>query len=326
MSRLKSLIVPSVRCIVHRRYCSTERVTNALVTEYRNDIFEEEKRRQQGMVRRLEKIEVVHVGPNDPGTFIMNKNLSTPYHCAMHISETYTKYSVLAMVNGEPWDMWRPLTEDCELSFVRFRDKHPEEANKSYWRSCALILGAVIETAFKDTIYVQLARALELPIIKGMFVYDVDLGLKDWTPAKDNLRSLSLSAITMKSKDLPFERLEVDPSLALRLFQHNQYKQREVEERVQGGKVTLYRMGKFIDIHDGPMMSKSSLVSMFTVAGIHELPGGLCRVQAVSLPHDFYLHSSVWNKLVKRASVPLVGDLSTAGVDESWRETRSSAA
>jgi large subunit ribosomal protein L39 len=37
--------------------------------------------------------------------------------------------TVLALVNGEPWDMHRPLDEDCEIKFLHFEDEDPRLAN-----------------------------------------------------------------------------------------------------------------------------------------------------------------------------------------------------
>lgn len=49
-----------------------------------NDVFNREKGRQSSLTPRTEKIEVRLVGRTDPGTtFVMNKNVSTPYSCAM---------------------------------------------------------------------------------------------------------------------------------------------------------------------------------------------------------------------------------------------------
>lgn len=54
------------------------------MTEMRNHLFNKEKKRQLSLTPRTEKIEVKHVGKTDPGAvFVMNKNISTPYSCAM---------------------------------------------------------------------------------------------------------------------------------------------------------------------------------------------------------------------------------------------------
>lgn len=52
--------------------------------QMQNDLFNKEKNRQLSLTPRTEKIEVKHVGKTDPGTvFVLNKNVSTPYSCAM---------------------------------------------------------------------------------------------------------------------------------------------------------------------------------------------------------------------------------------------------
>ena len=37
--------------------------------------------------------------------------------------------SVIALVNGQHWDMHRPLTRDCQLQFLHFKDEQPELVN-----------------------------------------------------------------------------------------------------------------------------------------------------------------------------------------------------
>ncbi|KAK2089478.1 54S ribosomal protein L39, mitochondrial, partial [Saguinus oedipus] len=106
------------------------------LTEMRNDLFNKEKARQLSLTPRTEKIEVKHVGKTDPGTvFMMNKNISTPYNCAMHLSEWYCRKSILALVDGQPWDMYKPLTKSCEIQFLTFKDRDPGEVNKENLRS-----------------------------------------------------------------------------------------------------------------------------------------------------------------------------------------------
>lgn len=63
------------------------------------------------------------------------------------------KQSIVAEVNGELWDMHRPLTTDCSLRFINMKvaDQHQAAlVNKVFWRSCSFLLGAVIENAFKE--------------------------------------------------------------------------------------------------------------------------------------------------------------------------------
>ena len=46
------------------------------------------------------------------------------------IGELLVQRSVLALVNGVPWDMHRPLVEDCELQFLHFKENDPSLVNQ----------------------------------------------------------------------------------------------------------------------------------------------------------------------------------------------------
>uniref|UniRef100_A0A4W2IEI7 Mitochondrial ribosomal protein L39 n=1 Tax=Bos indicus x Bos taurus TaxID=30522 RepID=A0A4W2IEI7_BOBOX len=132
--------------------------------EMQNDLFNKEKNRQLSLTPRTEKIEVKHVGKTDPGTiFVLNKNVSTPYSCAMHLSEWYCRKSILALVDGQPWDMYKPLTKSCEIKFLTFKDDDPGEVNKENLRSFTKDARALI---YKDlpfeTLEVEAKVALEI--------------------------------------------------------------------------------------------------------------------------------------------------------------------
>lgn len=71
--------------------------------------------------------------------------------------EMLVRRSALALVDGEKlWDMHRPLEDNCELQLLHFQDDNPAPVNKAFWRTCSLMLGAVVSSAFKDTIEVIL--------------------------------------------------------------------------------------------------------------------------------------------------------------------------
>lgn len=281
------------------------------LTEMRNDLFNREKSRQLSLTPRTEKIEVKHVGKTDPGTvFVMNKNISTPYSCAMHLSEWYCSKSILALVDGQPWDMYKPLTKSCEIKFLTFKDPDPKEVNKAYWRSCAMMLGCVIERAFKDDYVVSLVRAPEVPVIAGAFCYDVTLDkrLDEWMPTKENLRSFTKDAHALIYRDLPFETLDVDARVALEIFQHNKYKVDFIEEKASQNPeriVKLHRIGDFIDVSEGPLIPRTSVCFQYEVSAVHNLnpsqPNLIRRFQGLSLPTHLRAQFTIWDKLVERS-------------------------
>ncbi|XP_053773984.1 large ribosomal subunit protein mL39 isoform X2 [Desmodus rotundus] len=297
-----------------RRFIATSPASELSPTqliEMQNDLFNKEKNRQLSLTPRTEKIEVKHVGKTDPGTmFVMNKNISTPYSCAMHLSEWYCSKSILALVDGQPWDMYKPLTKSCEIKFLTFKDRDPGEVNKAYWRSCAMMMGCVIERAFKDEYMVRLVRAPEVPVIAGAFCYDVvlDQRLDEWMPTKENLRSFTKDAHVLIYKDMPFETLDVDAKVALEIFQHNRYKIDLIEEKASQNPeriVTLHRFGDFVDVTEGPLIPRTSVCFQYAVSAAHSLQAPhsslVRRFQGLSLPVHLRAHFTIWNKLLERS-------------------------
>uniref|UniRef100_A0A8D1ABK0 Large ribosomal subunit protein mL39 n=1 Tax=Sus scrofa TaxID=9823 RepID=A0A8D1ABK0_PIG len=210
----------------------------------------------------------------------------------LDLSEWYCRKSILALVDGQPWDMYKPLTKSCEIKFLTFKDDDPGEVNKAYWRSCAMMMGCVIERAFKDEYVVSLVRAPEVPVIAGAFCYDVvlDKRLDEWMPTKENLHSFTKDARALIYKDLPFETLEVEAKVALEIFQHNKYKLDFIEEKASQNPeriVKLHRFGDFIDVSEGPLIPRTSICFQYEVSAVHNLQTQsslVRRFQGLSLP------------------------------------------
>ncbi|XP_039259372.2 large ribosomal subunit protein mL39-like [Styela clava] len=85
--------------------CIAQSSRDQIVKE-QNDLFSSLKSKiMSAKIPRIEKIKVEYRGRNiaDDATMLMNKMLSTPYQCAMHISKNLADDSVLALVkkNGE---------------------------------------------------------------------------------------------------------------------------------------------------------------------------------------------------------------------------------
>lgn len=115
-----------------------------------NKLFDEEYKRQQSLIARIEKIQVTvqDVKPETEDVILlMNKETSTPFDCAQHISELYATRSVLATATfgdrDNLWDMHRPLSHDCTLRFHHFTQPDPRIVNQVFWRSCSFLLGMV---------------------------------------------------------------------------------------------------------------------------------------------------------------------------------------
>lgn len=132
---------------------STQRIAQDDTVTRGNKLFDEEMRRQQSLIARIEKIRVTvkDVKPETEDVILlMNKDQSTPFDCAQHISELYTTRSALATVKmgnrDSLWDMHRPLSEECSVKFHHFMDSDSRILNQVFWRSCSFTLGMVSDS------------------------------------------------------------------------------------------------------------------------------------------------------------------------------------
>lgn len=325
-------------CLILQRRLVTsaaaERVSAAEVRSWRSTLFSKEQERQRSLYPRIEKIEVTMQGTGVQGTLlVMNKGLSTPYSCSRHLTDWHVSSAALALVDGEPWHLHRPLTRSCSLTLLTFKDANPQLPNQAYWRSCAALLGQVLDGAFKEEYIVELLKIPEVPVTAGAFCCDfvLDPQLDAWTPTEESLRSFTRDANQLIHQNLPWEPLEVAPPVALEIFSHSRCKQEEVEEKAAqspNGTVSLYRCGHHVVLAGGPLVGRTGLCSQYEVTALHtvgEGPWGLQRrAQGLSLPVNLTAHHTVWRRLRQRAE-KLVEIHSSAASETETTPTSSEA-
>ncbi|XP_048772766.2 39S ribosomal protein L39, mitochondrial-like isoform X2 [Ostrea edulis] len=270
--------------------------TNADIRAARNHMFSEEKKRQLSLIRRVEKIKVEYYGIPESCTLWMNKDLSSPYNCAMHMKSNIKALAALAVVNGEVWDMHRPLESECSLQFLKFRDNDPELLNKAFWRTGSFLIGYIFDRAFKDSHRVNVIRFPSNPVVEdGYFCCDLDLGsMNSWQPLPDEMRALSMLGTSLAKEDSVFERLEVDEKLALEMFKDNEYKCDQIpaiaKSSATGSKVTLYRFRDYVDLTSGPLVASSLFISQYNIVKMFPMKcsvnGDIVRVQGIALPPE----------------------------------------
>lgn len=73
------------------------------------------------------------------------KWLTSPFDIAKEISKGLASNALISGVNGQLWDMTRPLEGDCELKLFTFDD---DEGRDTFWHSSAHILGEVVRLLF----------------------------------------------------------------------------------------------------------------------------------------------------------------------------------
>ncbi|XP_045505616.1 39S ribosomal protein L39, mitochondrial [Colias croceus] len=278
--------------------------------ERRHHLFELEKKRQVENVGRIEKIEVNYKGIPKDCTLVMNKDMSTPYDCARHLSQWHAESSALALLDGMVyWDMHKPLTESCTLELQNFTVAEPQQVNKAFWRTCSMVLGVCAMKAFKDSVPVKLHSFPGPDVRSGSFIYDIDLPtLPDWKPTQQELHTLSAEFVMLTRAGLPVQRLDVSEQLALEMFK-DEHKAGQIPSIASGnGKVTLYKIGKYVDISKGPMISNTAQIGKVAITSVHKIAGSpdsdvkqLYRFQGVALPVGVVLNHFAFSILTERA-------------------------
>ncbi|KAM9861399.1 threonine--tRNA ligase 1, cytoplasmic [Aulostomus maculatus] len=167
--------------------------------------------------------------------------VTTPYQLACDISQGLADNAVISRVNGELWDLDRPLERDCSLEILRFDN---DDAQAVYWHSSAHILGEAMERFYGGCLCYG-------PPIENGFYYDMFLDGQKGVSSTEfgDLESLCKSVVKDKQ---PFERLEVTKETLLKMFKYNKFKCRILNEKVTTPTTTVYRCGPLIDLCRGP--------------------------------------------------------------------------
>ncbi|KAM6195658.1 threonine--tRNA ligase 2, cytoplasmic-like isoform 2-T5 [Sarcoramphus papa] len=165
---------------------------------------------------------------------------TTPYQLAVGISQVLASNAVIAKVNGELWDLDRPLEGDCALELLMFDN---EEAKAVYWHSSAHILGEAMEGYFGGCLCYG-------PPIENGFYYD--MYIEDRGVSSTEFPLLENRCKNIIKEKQAFERLEVKKEILLDMFKYNKFKCRILNEKVNTPTTTIYRCGPLIDLCRGP--------------------------------------------------------------------------
>ena len=209
----------------------------------------------------------------NPGTSSMD--------IAMDISEGLARNILCASVNGEVWDVNRPINTDASLILHTWND---DEGKMSFWHSSAHILAEALEALYPG---VKLGIG---PAIDNGFYYDVDLG--DHILTLEEFPKIEKKMKELASQKLSFERYYISKQDALNFFNKkgDEYKL-ELLEELKDGDITFYKQGNFTDLCKGPHIpstGKIKAVKLLNIAGAYwrgdEKRKQLTRIYAVSFP------------------------------------------
>ncbi|XP_064312652.1 threonine--tRNA ligase 2, cytoplasmic isoform X4 [Phalacrocorax carbo] len=178
---------------------------------------------------------------------------TTPYQLAVGISQALASNAVIAKVNGDLWDLDRPLEGDCTLELLMFDN---EEAKAVYWHSSAHILGEAMEGYFGGCLCYG-------PPIENGFYYD--MYTEDRIVSSTEFPLLENYCKNIIKEKQAFERLEVKKEILLDMFKYNKFKCRILNEKVNTPTTTIYRCGLLIDLCRGPHVRHTGKIKVLKI-------------------------------------------------------------
>ncbi|XP_026311241.1 threonine--tRNA ligase 2, cytoplasmic isoform X3 [Piliocolobus tephrosceles] len=219
---------------------------------------------------------------------------TTPYQVAAEISQELAESTVIAKVNGELWDLDRPLEGDSSLELLTFDN---EEAQAVYWHSSAHILGEAMELYYGGHLCYG-------PPIENGFYYD--MFIEDRAVSSTELSALEDICKAIIKEKQPFERLEVSKEILLEMFKYNKFKCRILNEKVDTATTTVYRCGPLIDLCKGPHVRHTGKIKTIKIfknsstywEGNPEMET-LQRIYGISFPDNKMMRN--WEKFQEEA-------------------------
>jgi len=243
--------------------------------QQRLHVYEEIKTQQ---AQQQVESQAIKVTLKDGKVIDAESNKTTPMDIAKSISQGLANNVVVAKVNDKLCDVFRPLTQDCNLELFTFDS---DEGRSTFWHSSAHILGQALERRYEANLCVG-------PALSDGFYYDA---ATDKVVSQDHYPEIKELVDTIVKEQQPFERLVVSRNDALRIFEYNPFKAEIIKKIDEKDSVTIYKCGPFVDLCRGPHVPHTGRVKAFNITknasaywmGKAENPV-LQRVYGVSFP------------------------------------------
>src|SRR5580693_1720917 len=181
---------------------------------------------------------------------------ASPMDIAKSISPRLASDAVVAKVNGQMWDLTRPLESDAKLEILTSRN--PEALNV-YRHSTAHLLAAAVLELFPET-----KLGIGPPTDTG-FYYDFQ---RDTPFTPEDLEKIEAKMWELQAKDLPYERKMTPKSVGLEKYADDWMKKELITEKADE-TFSEYTLGpKFIDFCRGPHVPSTSRIKSFKVLSL----------------------------------------------------------
>ena len=206
---------------------------------------------------------------------------TTPLQIAESISQRLAQEVLAATVNGEEWDLTRPIVEDVELKLFKWDDP---EGKHAFWHTSAHLLAEALQELYPG---VKFGIG---PAIENGFYYDIDPGNNVITSAE--FPKIEAKMMELVAKKEQVVRADISKADALKMFgDRNETYKCELISELEDGHITTYTQGAFTDLCRGPHIPNTGAikaVKVLSLAGAYwrgdEKRNQLVRVYGISFP------------------------------------------
>jgi threonyl-tRNA synthetase len=208
---------------------------------------------------------------------------TTALEIAKSISEGLARKVLAASINGEVWDVTRPINTDASFKLLTWDDA---DGKATFWHSSAHLMAEAVESKFPG------AKFWVGPAIEKGFYYDIDLG-------DDKLSDADLEDLEKKMNELAkqanaYIRTEKPKEEAVAYFTEkgDEYKL-DLLQNLEDGSITFYQQGGFTDLCRGPHIPHTGFIKaikLMSIAGAYwkgdEKNKQLTRIYGITFPNQ----------------------------------------
>lgn len=216
---------------------------------------------------------------------------------ARAISQQLAKEVLAVSVNGEVWDLTRPIDKDATIKLFTWDD---DEGKHAFWHSSAHLMAEALQQIYPNT------KFGIGPAIENGFYYDVDPG-EDVVLTDKDLEVVGKKMLELAREKQTFCRIDVSKHDALEHFSsiHENYKVELIND-LADGTITYYKQGTFTDLCRGPHLPDTSYIKaikLTSLAGAYwrgdEHNKMLTRIYGITFPKQKMLDE--WLVLMEEA-------------------------
>lgn len=177
---------------------------------------------------------------------------------ARSISEGLARKVLAAQVDGQVWDLSRPINKNATLKLLTWEDS---EGKNTFWHSSAHLLAEAVET-----IYPGVKFWVGPPLEKG-FYYDMDLGGRQLTD--DDVKNIEKKMNELAKQSNPYIRKEISKEDAVNYFteKSDEYKL-DLLQNLNDGEITFYSQGRFTDLCRGPHIPNTGFIKAIKITNV----------------------------------------------------------